>query len=378
MSDENSDTIDYTPLLSAVSLMDMYNYNKLTKRHLYVKDALVLALSVGVAAILFVVWLALMFAAYQGNSDRIISVGYVPGVKFTLLFGLVSGVIAFLIKCLSFGAFTREVKREIRFGRFISKNNNMSHKFFMYGINSKSSDILSHEKGLVFSKYVNRDSYDALIIKNEGITILNYNFSVDYAMSTDRFNYSVVIIELSRELPNIFIDSLSNESGILQQAAISSTYKKIQHLELEGGFDKYFNIYVPEKFETKALYIFTPELMQVMIARGHLFDFDIVGNKLYLYVPRAVIFNYDGLRFLIESARLFQAQFADNVKRYENDRIISPSSLKRDRKLQVLADLRWPIIVFLILLVIALLWLLLLKAVGPLIDYSVILLQVTG
>ena len=54
-------------------------------------------------------------------------------------------------------------------------------------------------------------------------------------------------------------------------------------LSLEGDFDKYFTLYAPREYERDALYVFTPDLMVLLIDRLASYDLEIVDNRLYTY-----------------------------------------------------------------------------------------------
>ena len=52
---------------------------------------------------------------------------------------------------------------------------------------------------------------------------------------------------------------------------------------MEGDFNSFFDLYVPKNYECDALYIFTPDLMQIFIKHSGSYDAEIVDDKLYIY-----------------------------------------------------------------------------------------------
>jgi hypothetical protein len=75
---------------------------------------------------------------------------------------------------------------------------------------------------------------------------------------------------------------LAPKKGIGTPADIQSS----QFLSLEGDFDKYFKLYVPQGQERDALYIFTPDVMAQFIDGAYMFFCEIVEDQLYLYSLR--------------------------------------------------------------------------------------------
>jgi hypothetical protein len=86
-------------------------------------------------------------------------------------------------------------------------------------------------------------------------------------------------IELNRQLPNMLLKSrtLQTFSGVPRD------YDDKQTLSLEGDFDRYFALYCPTGYERDALYIFTPDLMALLIDHAAGFDVEIVDNWLFVY-----------------------------------------------------------------------------------------------
>ncbi len=56
-----------------------------------------------------------------------------------------------------------------------------------------------------------------------------------------------------------------------------------QTLKLEGNFNDHFTLYVPEGYERDAYYVFTPDVMAVLIDHGDKFDIEVVDDELVFY-----------------------------------------------------------------------------------------------
>ena len=60
-----------------------------------------------------------------------------------------------------------------------------------------------------------------------------------------------------------------------------------QILHLEGDFDKHFTLYCPQQYERDALYVFTPDLMALLIDNAAPFDVEIVDSWMSVYSSAA-------------------------------------------------------------------------------------------
>lgn len=90
-----------------------------------------------------------------------------------------------------------------------------------------------------------------------------------------------VAIDLATALPQYVLDAKSNDRG-----PVSSIIMPIaggQTISLEGDFDNYFTLYGPKGYESDARYVFTPDLMVLLIDETGDFDVEIVENKLFVY-----------------------------------------------------------------------------------------------
>ena len=85
----------------------------------------------------------------------------------------------------------------------------------------------------------------------------------------------------------MLLDAKANNTNLFGKSLASNlpvSLRKDQVLSLEGDFDKYFTLYAPKDYERDALYIFTPDLMTLLIDNAHSFDAEVVDNRLYIYI----------------------------------------------------------------------------------------------
>lgn len=115
----------------------------------------------------------------------------------------------------------------------------------------------------------------------------NYQYTTGSGKNSQTHYWGYVCIDLERHLPNMLLDASSNNSKIFgfQISNLPVNFDKDQTLKLEGDFNEYFTLYAPKEYERDALYVFTPDLMALLIDKVARFDAEAVDNKLYIYSP---------------------------------------------------------------------------------------------
>jgi len=90
-------------------------------------------------------------------------------------------------------------------------------------------------------------------------------------------SFGYLAMQLVRAVPHMVLDAKSNGSSIPMPIAGG------QSLSLEGDFDRHFRLYCPTGYERDALYIFTPDLMALLVDESAAFDVEIVDDMLFVY-----------------------------------------------------------------------------------------------
>jgi hypothetical protein len=96
--------------------------------------------------------------------------------------------------------------------------------------------------------------------------------------STEETGY--LAVRLERRLPHMVLKAKNQRWGI---GGLPGDFRKDQTLSLEGDFDRRFTLYCPAEYETDALYVFTPDLMALMIDEARHFDVEIVDDWMLAY-----------------------------------------------------------------------------------------------
>ena len=110
----------------------------------------------------------------------------------------------------------------------------------------------------------------------------NYQYKTGSGKNETTHNWGFMAFVLDRKLPHMVLDSTAN-NGLFGGSNLPATFAKGQRLSLEGDFDKYFALYAPQSYERDALYVFTPDLMALLIDEAAPFDVEIVDDWMFVY-----------------------------------------------------------------------------------------------
>ena len=114
----------------------------------------------------------------------------------------------------------------------------------------------------------------------------NYRYTTGSGKNQSTRTWGFLALELDRSLPHMVLDSAANNG--LFGSNLPATFTKDQVLHLEGDFDKYFTLYCPKQYERDALYVFTPDLMALLIDNASPFDVEIMDKWMFVYSSRAL------------------------------------------------------------------------------------------
>jgi hypothetical protein len=92
----------------------------------------------------------------------------------------------------------------------------------------------------------------------------------------------VAEIRLEREVPHIVLEN--QRARILRRTG--DRFRRQQRLHLEGDFDRTFALYCPAGYERDALYIFTPDLMALLLDLAPDCEVELIGDRFVLYAGR--------------------------------------------------------------------------------------------
>lgn len=147
--------------------------------------------------------------------------------------------------------------------------------------------------GIIFGGYAN----DHMVIEapDGAFRIGNIRRIISTEDTETTYQWGYLAIRLPKMLPHMILDGKRNNESLLSlnrtphNGVLVGNLDKGQKMSLEGQFDRYFSLYAPKEYEQEALYVFTPDLMALLIDNVNDYDAEVVGNQLFIYVK-------DGLR----------------------------------------------------------------------------------
>lgn len=152
----------------------------------------------------------------------------------------------------------------------------------------------------------------------------NYRYTTGSGKNRSTHTWGYLAIELDRRLPHMVLDSKAN-NGLFGGSNLPATFDKDQILSLEGDFDQHFTLYCPKEYERDALYVFTPDLMALLIDHAAPFDVEIVDNWMFVYsataFPVAQPAVYQRLLRIVETVG---TKTLTQTDRYQDDRAATP------------------------------------------------------
>jgi hypothetical protein len=154
------------------------------------------------------------------------------------------------------------------------------------------------EIGMIFDRGHDRTTSDRMLLGDgwlDGrVETANYRYSITTGSGKNRhtrvYRWAYLVVQLDRHLPQLVLDAVQNDHRVLGIGAsnLPATFSSAQRLGLEGDFDRYFRLYVPEGYERDALYVLTPDLMALLVDQagtGAALDVEVVDDRIYFYAP---------------------------------------------------------------------------------------------
>ncbi|MEO7006810.1 MAG: hypothetical protein ABI275_04550 [Terrimesophilobacter sp.] len=110
----------------------------------------------------------------------------------------------------------------------------------------------------------------------------NYRYSTGSGDDRTTHQWGFLALKLDQALPHMVLDARAN-NGLFGTSTLPISFDRAQVLSLEGDFDRYFRLYCPTGYERDALYVFTPDLLALLIDESRHFDVEIVDDWMFVY-----------------------------------------------------------------------------------------------
>jgi hypothetical protein len=273
-------TIDFAPLTTPVPEAEVAAWKKLAKASRAAWATWQVSNIIAVVAI--VPFVIIMFVVVFGFGtiafDRISG----PGDLRSLIFPIAVLVVVVAIIAVGIvrgvGSFGRRWELWARMDKFARAN----------GMTFSPLDGNPSYPGAIFQIGDTRQAVDHLRSADGRFFDLgNFRYTTGSGKSRSTRTWGFLAFHLDRKLPNMVLDSKANNGFF--GTNLPATFDKNQVLSLEGDFDKYFTLYCPKQYEPDALYVFTPDLMALLIDEAAPFDVEIIDDWMFVYSNTAFV-----------------------------------------------------------------------------------------
>ena len=181
-------------------------------------------------------------------------------------------------------------------------------------------------------------------------------------------DWGYLAMRLKRKLPNILLESRSSRS-LFADAGLLGNLNTTQRLSLEGDFDKHFRLFCPAGYEQDALYVFTPDLMALLIDEAGDVSAQLIGDVIVFFSAKPFDLSHTDLRDrLLRIADVVGAKALSQTARYSDPRSEEGDTVAKQGQKLSRSTPRWLILLMFcsaqVLLGLGITWLLLVICLG--------------
>jgi len=192
------------------------------------------------------------------------------------------------------------------------------------GLSFRPMDVAPYYPGEIFHIGRNQVVVEHLVATGRYLDIGNFRYITGSGKSQTTHNWGFVALQLDRAMPNIVLDAKANNSLFGSNLPVTLDRKQILHLE--GDFDQHFTLYCPAEYEQDALYIFTPDLMALLIDEASPFDVELIDQWMFVYSSRPFdLIDPAVLQRLFTIADTVGAKALNQTEHYADERIGDPA-----------------------------------------------------
>lgn len=128
---------------------------------------------------------------------------------------------------------------------------------------------------------------DMMRLPSPRASVGNHRSTTGSGRNQKTVNWGFVSIQLGTTLPHIVLDARGNNS-LFGVSSLPAAFEREQRLNLEGGFDRHFQLYCPRGYEADALYLFTPDIMARFMDHAAELDVEIIDDRMHLLSRQAL------------------------------------------------------------------------------------------
>jgi hypothetical protein len=174
--------------------------------------------------------------------------------------------------------------------------------------------------------------------------------------TTRHSDHGYLSIRLPRSLPHFVVDAHANGSSL------PIPLEARNRVSLEGDFDEHFALYAPTGYERDALYLFTPDVMALLIDETGDLDVEVIGDRLTVYSPEpfdlrnaAVWQRLEQIVRLLGAKAIDQAEYYSDPRAAGTDHNVAPAGRRLDQGFLSRNGVRWGLVLIVVIVVLSLL-----------------------
>ncbi len=122
-------------------------------------------------------------------------------------------------------------------------------------------------------------------IEERPVKIFDYSYTVGSGKNKTTYRFNIAEVIFNHQLPLL---TLIEKGGMFNRAPDIDVEKNAVKLQLEGDFNKYFDVETEKEFEIEVLQILTPDLMHDLCEKWKHLSLETTDDRLYIYENRLV------------------------------------------------------------------------------------------
>lgn len=244
--------------------------------------------------------------------------GGIFGLLSWSLFNFVATIVLFTALGFIYAPFLllagiREARRRVRLSRFAAANG------YAYDFATSAADTPDP----LAEPNARRTWVDRLRLPEPHAWVANVEHQVDKRS----YRTGQLVIPLSRTVPHLTL--VPATVGPDWANTHLSADARAEVLSLEGDFDRHFTLYAPRRYETDALYVFTPDVMAALIDHGSGFSVTLIDDLLIVRPVTGAFTLTDAALWprLLAVVDSVAPQVAQQTERYRDERSATPDAV---------------------------------------------------
>jgi len=208
----------------------------------------------------------------------------------------------------------------------MAENNGWLYQHRVLGMMKPQTTFFNTGKEYEFTNVVKATDFEAG----------QFQYKVDSGRNEKTVRSGYMIIPLQRHMTHMLLDGKSNNLRIfgIEVSNLPATMQKNQIDVLEGDFSDHYVLYAPEGYNVDTRYVFTPDLMHILVEESDSIDIEILDDNVYVYFGK---YDVHSKAFWQKVERLkdaFNDKLLPKTARYEDDSTLDGSVAPEAKRLK--------------------------------------------